>query len=117
MHTLAADGVIDLDGSAFREVGGSTSDKKEMSLFLILWMWLRRKVRRSMMFLRRQWLRLPRGMRFVIRYAAEFTGWFVAWFIFYVSLIIAFSYSILLGFGVIFIYGCLIAAYIEHHTI
>lgn len=70
------------------------------------WLWVKFAPRN----LRRRLLRaMNPQVRAIFRYAAYMFGYFFAWFFFYVTLIIAFSYGLGIGFLCVFMW-CLLAA-------
>ena len=117
MATIDYDNVIELDPCDFEEDEDMVyAVKKKQSILAAIWFRLTRMVRRALSgskrAFRRLWMKIPRFWQFVIKFSATVVGWFAAYMLFYITLIVAFYYSIVLGFAVIALWAGLFAWYI-----
>jgi hypothetical protein len=84
--------------------------------YIIWWRSLTRQVRRLLSMPSRAWRALSWELRQALKFAAAFVGWFAAWMLFYIAVIISFSYSLVLGFSVVFAFAVLFFYLVEATT-
>ena len=88
------------------------TESKEKQGKTRFFLWYRKQTRRFKRRFIKNWLILPTPWRRAIYFAASFVGFIAAYMLFYIAALIAFSYSIIAGFGVMFIFGlCLYGMY------